>query len=115
MRELQNLTRRLSALYAEDLIPPKVIRKELRHSPKAPAAKGEAAERHIAAYFDAHLGSLPPKGLYTRIMQEVERPLIIQTLKATGGNQIKAAEVLKINRNTLRAKLKTLKINPKAL
>ena len=45
-----------------------------------------------------------------RVIREVERPLITLTLQATRGNQIKAAEVLGVNRNTLRKKIKELGI-----
>jgi two-component system nitrogen regulation response regulator GlnG len=53
---------------------------------------------------------LPTAGLYDRILFEVERPLILQTLSATRGNQIKAAEILGLNRNTLRKKIRKLNI-----
>ena len=67
-------------------------------------------QRHLTAYFAAHDGSLPASGLYERIIQEVERPLITQCLEATKGNQIKAAELLGLNRNTLRKKIRGLNI-----
>jgi two-component system nitrogen regulation response regulator GlnG len=66
--------------------------------------------RLIAEYFAAHHGMVPPAGLYDRVLREVEKPLIEQTLKVTGGNQIKAAEVLGLNRNTLRKKIRALNI-----
>lgn len=63
-------------------------------------------EEHLRNYFAAHDdGSLPPSGLYYRILPLVEKPLIEMTLLATGGNQLKAAYVLGINRNTLRKKI----------
>ncbi len=55
---------------------------------------GGAVERHIRGYFAAHKGGLPAAGLYDRILREVERPLIVLTLGATRGNQIKAAHLL---------------------
>ena len=67
-------------------------------------------ERIIDDYFVAHGNSLPPKGVYERVMREVEKPLIKRTLQATGGNQLRAAEVLGINRNTLRKKIRELEI-----
>jgi two-component system nitrogen regulation response regulator GlnG len=45
----------------------------------------------------------------------LEKPLIVQTLRATGGNQIKAAEILGLNRNTLRKKMRALGIDAKSL
>lgn len=68
---------------------------------------------HLASYFAAHHGcGLPPSGLYHRILPLVEKPLIELTLQATEGNQLKAAYVLGINRNTLRKKIKELGIKP---
>jgi DNA-binding protein Fis len=69
---------------------------------------------HIGRYFDAHEGDLPTNGIYDRIIAEVEKPLIMITLSVTRGNQLKAAEVLGINRNTLRKKIITLGIDPKS-
>lgn len=74
-----------------------------------------AIYRNLEKYFKAHEGSLPPDGLYERILKEVERPLISLTLGATGGNQLKAAKLLGLNRNTLRKKLKNLDIRAKDL
>jgi two-component system nitrogen regulation response regulator GlnG len=51
---------------------------------------------------------VPPAGLYDRILEDVERPLIQLTLGATRGNQVRAAEVLGLNRNTLRKKIQDL-------
>ena len=65
---------------------------------------------HLRDYFAAHQGKLPPVGVYDRIIAEVERPLILQCLEACYGNQIKAAELLGINRNTLRKKIRQLGI-----
>ena len=84
-----------------------------------PAANGEpteadnlsaAVEQHLVRYFAAHDGELPPPGLYDRIVREVERPLISMTLGATRGNQLKAAALLGLNRNTLRKKIRDLDI-----
>jgi len=70
-----------------------------------------AVESFLKTYFAAHNGDLPTTGLYDRVMQEVERPLLETTLKAVMGNQKKAAEILGINRNTLRKKLTALGID----
>ncbi|HGG06546.1 MAG TPA: response regulator [Aliiroseovarius sp.] len=71
---------------------------------------GGAVSRHIQRYFDLHGGELPPAGLYERILREIELPLLEISLDATGGNQAKCAELLGINRNTLRKKLTNLEI-----
>ena len=118
VRELENMVRRLAALYAEEVIDDKVIQLELHDgqdggSGKASSAGGslsEAVDGHLRTYFNAHNGGLPAAGLHGRILREVERPLIIQTLQATRGNQVKASEVLGLNRNTLRKKIRELGI-----
>ncbi len=117
VRELENLIRRLAALYSEDVIGLSVIETELGEMPDAvePAHNvGEglagAVEHHIRSYFAAHKGGLPAAGLYDRVLREVERPLIVLTLGATRGNQIKAAHLLGLNRNTLRKKIRELDI-----
>jgi two-component system nitrogen regulation response regulator GlnG len=68
----------------------------------------EAVDRHLSAYFAEFKGDLPPPGLYHRILREIEEPLIAAALSATRGNQIKAAELLGLNRNTLRKKIRDL-------
>ncbi len=71
---------------------------------------GAAVAVHVMRYFELHGDSLPPAGLYDRILHEVELPLIEIALDATGGNQAKCADLLGINRNTLRKKLTALGI-----
>jgi two-component system nitrogen regulation response regulator GlnG len=119
VRELENLVRRLAALYSQEVIGVDVIENELAAAPaEAPPLTevltdeglGSAVERHINEYFVAHKGSMPAAGLYDRILREIERPLIVATLVATRGNQIKAAYVLGLNRNTLRKKIRELDI-----
>ncbi len=69
-------------------------------------------EAHLRHYFAVHKAEgLPPSGLYYRILPLIEKPLIEMTLRATGGNQLKAANVLGLNRNTLRKKIEDLGIN----
>lgn len=72
---------------------------------------GAMVEGFLTAYFSAHEGLLPGNGLYDRVIQEVERPLLRATLKLVNGNQKKAALILGINRNTLRKKLNDLQID----
>ncbi|MGK9167171.1 nitrogen regulation protein NR(I) [Inquilinus limosus] len=121
VRELENLARRLCALYSQETIGIDVIEAELSDAlpqpglaePGAePAGEGlsAAVERHLRDYFAAHAGSLPASGLYDRVLREVERPLITLSLAATRGNQIRAAELLGLNRNTLRKKIRELDI-----
>ncbi len=122
VRELENLVRRLAALYPQDEITEEIIRTELQASdrPAAPADVGSAAdglplgqavENHLQGYFRSFGEALPPVGLYQRVLDEVERPLILAAMTATCGNQIKAAELLGLNRNTLRKKVRELGIS----
>jgi two-component system nitrogen regulation response regulator GlnG len=118
VRELENLVRRLAALYSQEVIGVGVIEAELGDSPtrgdpaETPSGEGlaGAVERHIKGYFAAHKGGLPAAGLYDRVLREIARPLIVLTLGATRGNQIKAAHLLGLNRNTLRKKIRELDI-----
>ena len=73
-----------------------------------PATLSAAVERHLTKYFLEHGDALPPPGLYDRILQEIERPLLSICLGATRGNQIRAAHLLGLNRNTLRKKIRDL-------
>lgn len=70
----------------------------------------EALESHIDRFYEMHEGQMPDSGLYNRIIEEVERILISRTIKYSGNIQSQAAKVLGINRNTLRKKIKDLKI-----
>ena len=116
VRELENMVRRLSALYSQESLGVDVVEAELAEAPSEPNAvpAGEslsaAIERHLRDYFGAHDSGLPAAGLYDRILRELERPLIEVSLAATRGNQLKAAHLLGLNRNTLRKKIKELDI-----
>jgi two-component system nitrogen regulation response regulator GlnG len=117
VRELENLMRRLAVLERGDIITAGAVQAGLgtRAAPAsmAPSATlADAAMVHIAAYFQGFGGNLPPDGVYDRLLAEVERPLITACLDATGGNQLKAAKLLGINRNTLRRKLNDLGLEP---
>ena len=110
--------RRFAALYSQEIITVDVVEAELADINGAPAAGGEAeeeslaeaVERHLRVYFDAHEGALPASGLYERVLREVERPLIELSLEATRGNQVRSAQLLGLNRNTLRKKIRELDI-----
>jgi two-component system nitrogen regulation response regulator GlnG len=115
VRELENLIKRLAALYSHEVISFEDIDGELSEAAPEPADDDEkglskTVEQRLATYFSAHAGGLPAAGLYQRVLREVERPLITLTLQATKGNQIRAAEVLGLNRNTLRKKIRELNI-----
>ena len=117
VRELENLLRRLAALCAEDVIGAANIDTELARPVAVGGPRGrmdgglgEAVARQLRRYFSAHEGGLPAPGLYQRVLKEIQKPLILQSLSATKGNQIKAAKLLGLNRNTLRKKIRELDI-----
>jgi two-component system nitrogen regulation response regulator GlnG len=120
VRELENMVKRLAALCPDELIPAAAVTQELTARGPEQAARedggetgrtlGAAVEHHLSRYFGMHGDELPPPGLYDRVLREIELPLIALTLSATRGNQVKAAELLGINRNTLRKKIRDLDI-----
>jgi two-component system, NtrC family, nitrogen regulation response regulator GlnG len=118
VRELENLVRRLCVLCPDDTITAAVVSQEIEARPTSGSSPGpaqsqrlsNAIESHLRRYFDLHGDSLPPNGLYDRILKEMELPLIALSLSATRGNQVRTAELLGINRNTLRKKIKDLDI-----
>ncbi|PTW60253.1 Fis family nitrogen metabolism transcriptional regulator NtrC [Breoghania corrubedonensis] len=119
VRELENLIRRLAALYPQEVITANLVEQELSQQSAAPAEQdGDSSEtdlsgsveRFLNAYFANFGDALPPPGLYHRVLREVEYPLLSSALAATRGNQIKAAELLGVNRNTLRKKIRDLDI-----
>ncbi len=118
VRELENLVRRLAALYSQEVIGIEVIEAELSGGLPALDAMGTVegeglsatVERHLRDYFSSHGDGLPPPGVYDRVLREVEKPLIALALEATRGNQIKAAQILGLNRNTLRKKIRDLDV-----
>ncbi|MGJ4855623.1 nitrogen regulation protein NR(I) [Labrys sp. La1] len=118
VRELENLVRRLSALYPQETLTAAIIEQELATSETMPLEAENSAdetlsasvERHMTRYFSKFGDDLPPPGLYHRVLRDIEEPLIGAALAATRGNQIKAAELLGVNRNTLRKKIRDLDI-----
>ena len=62
-------------------------------------------ELKISRFLD-QIGSYYPEDLHSLIMKKVEKPLLGQILRRTGGNQVHASKILGINRNTLRKKMK---------
>jgi two-component system nitrogen regulation response regulator GlnG len=114
VRELENLVRRLSALYADESISAEIVQNELNivdrqasNGAVGPMDVSMAVETHVGQVLREHEPNLPPAGLYQRVIDKVEAPLIAMALNACGGNQIKAADLLGLNRNTLRKKIRT--------
>ena len=119
VRELENLVRRLVALHPHDTLSVETVDSELADLESIPQVAGdpesdknlsEIVERFLVDHFAGFGRELPPPGLYRRIIRQVEMPLITAALAATRGNQIRAAELLGLNRNTLREKIQTLDV-----
>ncbi len=109
IRELENFTKRLAALCPQDIIDAEAVREELSKlsaQAAAPQNRAEIAALLVEDYFRA----LPAGEIYEPLMREIEKPLIERVLQVTKGNQIKAAEMLGLNRNTLRKKIRDLGI-----
>ena len=119
IRELENFIRRMVVLVATNKIHEYDVEKNLKiiYSSNSTDKKysenslSMSVETHLKKFFSIHGRSLPSSGLYTRVLSEVERPLISLCLNKTNGNQIKAAQLLGLNRNTLRKKIKELRID----
>jgi two-component system nitrogen regulation response regulator GlnG len=112
VRELENLMRRASALNAGMTIAAADLDALIERSTPLPRSQAEQApfDAAVAEAFAAARPGLPEAGLYDRLLAELEAPLIRRTLESTGGNQIRAAAILGINRNTLRKKMQALGI-----
>jgi len=119
VRELENFVRRLTALYPQDVITREIAESELKPDIAAipvdksalrsgPVSISQAVEENMRSYFAEFGEALPPPGLYDRVLAEMEYPLILAALTATRGNQIRAADLLGLNRNTLRKKIREL-------
>jgi two-component system nitrogen regulation response regulator GlnG len=118
VRQLENTIRRIAVTSSEETISrgetEMVLGNQPAIEPLVGGGQGEklsaSVAKHLRRYFDLHGGVLPPPGLYQRILKEMEVPLIEIALDATGGNQAKCADLLGINRNTLRKKITDLDI-----
>ncbi|MFQ3183824.1 MAG: two-component system nitrogen regulation response regulator GlnG [Alteromonas macleodii] len=118
VRQLENVIRRLVVTSSHEDIHRPEVEQVLGSQPAIEPLQTGSSDKlsgsvaqHLKRYFDLHGGTLPPIGLYQRILREVEAPLIEIALDATSGNQAKCAELLGINRNTLRKKITDLDIH----
>ena len=121
VRELENLIRRICTLYPQETITGQIVETEIRNSGffrQGADATDQggfnnlrgATEYFLNRYFAEFENTLPPEGVYHQFLEEFEHPVISAALTATNGNQIKAAEILGLNRNTLRKKIRDLGI-----
>ena len=116
VRELENFVRRLCALYPEESLSREIILGELallRQDEPAEAVQKAGSpdiQTLLKGYVEDYLSRPPSQrhdsGLYEYILSIVEPPVLKACMHATRGNQVRAAEVLGINRNTLRKKLR---------
>jgi two-component system, NtrC family, nitrogen regulation response regulator GlnG len=114
--------RRLAVLSRHDIISSALVDQQLDAgqevaSPPAESRFGDeslqlAIEQYLTNYFARYGDKLPPDGLHHRLIETLERPLLRATMAAVRGNQIRAAKLLGINRNTLRKRLTDLGIDP---
>jgi len=124
VRELENLLQRVIALYAGDGVTGDIVAAELpsrfsrldtkdgeQTAISSDSNISDSVRGHLDRYFAGHGRKLPPDGLYQRILQEIERPLIEKCLAETSGNQLRTAKLLGLNRNTLRKKMTELDID----
>lgn len=126
IRELENVIWRILALNTQEEIDIETINSELSNiQADVPDIDQKNTLNRItlsefaAQYFQQHVSfeqeDIPASGLYQMILSQVEPPLIRETLKNTSGNQMRASEILGINRNTLRKKMQIYQIQSKAI
>jgi len=116
VRELENLVRRLAVLYSDDVITADMVLQEFSkdvfsEKPKEDEEKLDTQlEVACRRLLNAESGE-EDESSYQIALAWVERPLIVEALRLTGGNRAKAADKLGIHRNTLRTRLRTLNIS----
>jgi two-component system nitrogen regulation response regulator GlnG len=117
VRELRNFIFRLALLAREDVIDSAAIEPLLLSDLAAPepiVPQGKAGSADLAQALVLWLAENQPEAgtLYDKVLAAFEAPLFLHALTQTGGNQLRAAQLLGINRNTLRKRLSELDINP---
>ena len=115
VRELENFILRTCALYSEDILSEEIIDLELKQTKTDnDNTEKEDLSNIIDSYFSNNFNKLLKvnnKNIHSDIISEVERSIIQNVLIITKGNQLKASEMLGLNRNTLRKKIGDLNIN----
>lgn len=116
IRELKNLMNRITIFYPQETIDKNIINLELgsanlsnnsdqkEHSTRFENI-ADATAYFVEQYFEKNTKTSKKVDLYNHFLNEFEPPVILAALKATNGNQIKAASILGLNRNTLRKKI----------
>ncbi|HQQ08052.1 MAG TPA: sigma-54 dependent transcriptional regulator [Novosphingobium sp.] len=112
VRELRNFIYRLALLAREERIDSGTLAPLLTQAARADE-QGERPQNLSEAVVDWLERHRPPAGrVYDEALAAFERPLFVEALRQTGGNQLRAAQLLGINRNTLRKRLSDLAIDP---
>ncbi len=114
VRELKNVMRRLALLTPGAAITLSDVALALGHQDNHPDREetlGEAVNRCLRLYMD-RLGYGEAVDLHKHLLSEVEPPLLMLVMERCGGNQIKAAKMLGLNRNTVRKLLRQYNIDP---
>ncbi|MDA9034576.1 nitrogen regulation protein NR(I) [Hyphomicrobiales bacterium] len=115
VRELENFLLRVCALYSEDTLSEEIVEKELLQvKVENQSVDNIGLSKIIDGYFANNLNKLLKnnnKNIYSEVISEVEQSMIKNVLFITKGNQLKAAQILGLNRNTLRKKIGDLNIN----
>jgi two-component system nitrogen regulation response regulator GlnG len=126
VRELQNAMRRLAALARDDVITAAACELHIGGFPDSDGAvspgphAANMADQSLAGVIGAWLdrsvqpdGPIPEDGLYDRLLAEFERPLLARAMQLSSGNQLRAAKLLGVNRNTLRKMLRMRGLDPR--
>ena len=116
VRELENTLIRAAVLSSGPILFPKDF--TLQNKPATTTLEVDQLSleeiiRHKLEDYFRRTEGVDVDNLYSLVIERVERPLIDLTLKKTNGNQIRAAQILGINRNTLRKKITDLRIELK--
>ena len=115
VRELKNLIYRLVVTAREEELSETAIRQILRSQQgdeQDNGAESGFSDRVKSVIGDLMLDGENGTSLYVRALEQFERPMLEEILRKANGNQIKAAHMLGINRNTLRKKLTEYEIDP---
>jgi two-component system nitrogen regulation response regulator GlnG len=117
VREIENFIYKLSALYTEDLLDTKILKKEIKILKDMDKNISDTAKGFlslISNYFSKNISKISEDHsgeIYNHYINEVEKALLVEILKSKNGNQLRASEILGLNRNTLRKKITELNID----
>ncbi len=120
VRELENFLRRVCLMHTSENISDEILKMELEKFETMHKSLGgnnpekedlaESIGQFLTRFFNSYDQDLPPDGIYQQFLPAFEGPVISRALSATNGNQIRAAKLLGLNRNTLRKKIREHKI-----